>query len=315
MRILSVRQRIILVSAVAVLSLQSDTGVRAQTREEIHAIQSMAASNVSSLARSPIVMHGSVAFTQPFRTIELAAAEPGRVAKLNVRRGSHVRQGDLLVELDTAALKAARSVAEQRSQSTARKEALEVELARKLRMLEKMRGLRSQGAGTPEELLDAESEARIARLNVREADEALERARLEVLEIDAKMELRRVRAKMDGVIIEVHREVGEYVAANESTVATLVDLTKLRASFFLPTDIAQQVDEGDKLPLQFASSGTRVSSMVEYVGPLTHADSGRVRVDVLVENADGRHQSGVQCMLPTMMRRETANREVRNHLR
>lgn len=258
------------------------------------------AQHPSSVTPSPTprIMRGSVAFTQPLRQTDQATAEPGRVAAVHVRRGSVVQKGDLLAELDTTALLAARKIAEQRSSSTAKKEALEVELRRRLRMHETMRGLTAQGAGTPEELLDTEAEAKIAALNVREAEEVLERAKLELAEIDAKLELRRVRAKYDGVVVEVHREPGEYVSAADAKVATLVDLRQLRASFFLPTESTEDLRTGSRLALEFVRSQKMADCEVEYVGPLTHADSGRVRVDVLIDNSSGKFRSGLQCFLP-----------------
>ena len=45
------------------------------------------------------------------------------------------------------------------------------------------------------------------------------------------------------------------------------------------------------------SRGTSNKGMVEFVAPITMADSGRVRIDVLIENQDRAYRSGVRCRL------------------
>ncbi|MEZ6055628.1 MAG: efflux RND transporter periplasmic adaptor subunit [Planctomycetaceae bacterium] len=250
---------------------------------------------------------GLTAFTEPYQVLELAASEVGRIAEVNIKRGSRVKRGDLLCELDNATLQAKRRIAEQRSKSTSRREALEVEHQRLLRRYESLVAISREGGGTPEELADAAAEAKIAELNVCSANEELERAKLEVAEIDAQMEMRRVRATIDGIVTEVHRDAGEYVSTSDPKVATLVDLMRLRASFFLPTSDAVKLTVGNTTMLEFPHNGETVECVVEYIGPLTLADSGRVRVDVVLENADGRYRSGLPCFLDDVSKRQTGS--------
>lgn len=241
---------------------------------------------------------GSVAFTQPYRTIELSAAEPGLVAEMRIHRGKHVRKGDLLCELDVSALQAHRATVVHKYGSTASRDALRVEMDRLDRRLKSIRSLIRQGGGTPEELATAEAEAVIAGLRVQAADEELEGGKLAISEIDPRIEARRIRAVMDGIIIDVHRDIGEFVSSVDPSIATLVDLTRLRAAFFLPTQAAAELNEGESTTIRFPETGQQTSCLIDYVGPLTHADSGRVRVDVVIDNPAQEFRSGLQCVLP-----------------
>ncbi len=51
--------------------------------------------------QGPAEYHGRglTAFTEPYHVLELAASDIGRITLVNVKRGSRVRQGDLLCEL------------------------------------------------------------------------------------------------------------------------------------------------------------------------------------------------------------------------
>lgn len=245
--------------------------------------------------------HGSEAFTEPYANIAVAASEPGRISAVHVRRGERVEAGVLLLELDASVLEASRNVAAQRVSATARIEALRVELAVKQRRLETVSALRRDGAVSAEELLTAESELRVAELQVRAAEEELDRYRLELAEIEARIEQRHVRAPCAGVVIEVNREAGEFVSASEPDVVTLVDLSRLRATFYVPTAMALQIGEGMTLDVGTVSAtgvaGSPMPGIVEHVAPLTQADSGRVRVDIVIDNSTAQYRSGIRCLL------------------
>lgn len=266
----------------------------------------LALSVVSTFA-AEATRYPAEAFTEPCQALDVAAPEAGRVASVYVQRGSAVQAGDLLLELDTSVLEASRRIAEQRAAETAELDACRVDLQLKQRRYQTMVSLRRENAVTPEELLTAESDLRIAELKVRSAEDELARARLEVAEISARIEQRRIRAPICGVVTDVLKEAGEFVSASEPNVVTLVDLSRLRVTFYLPTAEALPLREG--LPLEVlypahplpnaAAPAVAMAGRIEHVSPVTQADSGRVRVDVLVDNAAGRYRSGLRCLLPS----------------
>lgn len=237
------------------------------------------------------------AFTEPFKVIELAAPEAGRLAVIHVQRGTRVKAGQLLVELDLQVQQAALKVAEQRASATARVEAMRVELGRKQRRSATLKELNIKGGGTAEELLNAEAEQQIAELNVRAAEEEIELHKLELKELEAQIEQRRVYSKIAGIVTEVPREVGEYVSSAEPHVITVVDLSRLRVTFFITTEKAVTLESGQHIAIHLSGRSQPVDGEIEYVGPLTQADSGRVRVDVVIDNARGELRSGLRCSM------------------
>src|SRR5690348_8716185 len=59
-------------------------------------------------------------FTEPYRRAELASAEPGVVASVMVEEGDRVEAGQLVAQLENAALKAAAEVAQATAANTGR---------------------------------------------------------------------------------------------------------------------------------------------------------------------------------------------------
>jgi len=237
------------------------------------------------------------AFIEPVRTIHTSASDTGRIAEVKVKRGDSVRSGDLLMVLDSQVLDASREVAHRKACSSARIKALEVEFEIHKNRYEQLRGLLNDGAGSPEEARRAKADADVARLNVQAAREDQELARLQLAEIEARIEQRKIRSAVDGIVTDVLKEPGEYVSTLDPHVVTVVQLDRLRATFYLPTESARLLAVGDTTILKVAGAERVATGTVEYIAPLTEADSGRARVDVLIDNSGGIFRSGVRCTL------------------
>ena len=245
------------------------------------------------------------AFTQPKRIIKVAASESGRVAQVLTKRGDTVKQGDVLLVLDTQVLERSRDVAKARSENSAKLRSLQIDAKLKQDRQRKIQELYESGAGSVEENAKASADAEVAQLNVQAAIEEQNLNRLQLAEIEARIEQRRVRSPIDGIATEVLKEIGEFVALSEPQVFTVVQLNQLRATFFVHTDFATRLNVGQSLTLTLPTTrsetgrvlNAEVNAMVEHIGAVTQADSGRVRLDVLIDNRDSRYRSGVRCLL------------------
>lgn len=251
-------------------------------------------------ARSPGIVRGlddepwRRGFTEPIRTLHLAVAEAGRVDSVDVRRGQRVTAGQPLMQLDRRVLEASLAIAQSEAEDDSSVEALRVRMLQKSLRLESLREIYDQGAGSAEEFRQAESESEVARFEWLAATERQRRAEMQVTKLRGQWERQGVTAPMDGVITEVRCEVGEYVSTAEPHVLTLVRLEQLKTTFFVPTDFASRWREGQTVSLQIGSDHPETrSATIEHVSPVTLADSGRVRIDVVLDNADGQIRSGV----------------------
>lgn len=237
------------------------------------------------------------AFSEPFQTIDVAAAESGRIEAVLVEPGTPVQQETLLMTLDSQVLRATRAVAVQQAQTTAEIESLQLEQQRLDHRFKRLLELRSQGAGSPDEVLQAETEAKIARLRVQAAVQRKQIAELEIAEIDARIAMKQIRSPITGIVTAVVQDVGEFVAASDPTTVRVVDLSALRAVFYLPTDRALNLKIEETLTLQFVDGGDSVTAVIRHIDPVTNAESGRVGVEVIIKNAGNQHRSGLRCRL------------------
>ena len=242
--------------------------------------------------------HAASAFLVPHRRVRLAAGEPGLVARVAITRGSRVRAGEVVVELDRGVLLAQRRIAEAEAADTAAVDAKRVELELAERRLQRMRELSRDGLGSDEELTQAEGNRRVAQLQWQAAEQARQRAGLRMAEVDARLAARQVVSPIDGVVTEVQPEAGEFLSAADPQVAEVVDISRLRASFYVSTAVAVTLATGSRVAMRLPETDQTATGTIEYVSELTRADSGRVRVDVTLDNADGRYRSGLRCTVP-----------------
>lgn len=234
-------------------------------------------------------------FTKPVQEIEVSSPESGRLASVHVKRGDTVQKNQLMIELDTNILEASRRVASAKSKATAQIDALVVEAKLRQERHLKLRRLYDDGAGSIEEVLRSEADATVAALKVDAAREDANLRSLELAEIEARIELRRVRSPIAGVVTDVTKDAGEYVSLQQPHVVTVVQLDRLRVTFFVPTFVAYHVAPAESIRLLLPDSQTFCDGRIEHVGAVTKADSGRVRVDVLIDNPKNEFRSGILC--------------------
>jgi RND family efflux transporter MFP subunit len=249
------------------------------------------------LAAPPVRAETVEGFTEPYREVHLAAAEPGVITQINVAEGETVDQGKVLAVLDLEVLDASLDVARSRAQARGRLDAALAELRLRENRLEKLRGLHERGHSTAGELDKAEADAAVARAGVQAAQEEREICRLECKRIEAQIERRKIRSPMAAVVARVHKEVGEGILANDPAVVTLIRLDSLRIRFPVPGPQAGGASVGQAVRLHFPETGQKAQGRVEAVAPVTDAKSGTVEVTVVLENPDRLFRSGMRCIL------------------
>ncbi|MBX3464408.1 MAG: efflux RND transporter periplasmic adaptor subunit [Planctomycetes bacterium] len=206
-----------LVAALAVLGLAT-AGIRLALRREPPAVL------VHTVVRGPVeatVANTRAGTVNARRRAKLAPGQGGQVAALHVRAGDRVVQGQVLIELWNADLRAQRALAEsevQRANAVAEEAQLRAELAD--REAERQRQLLAEQISTGERVDRADSEARAARAAQRAAAAQALVGRRQIEVVDAQLERTLVRAPFDGIVAEVNGEVGEFVTPSPVGIPT-----------------------------------------------------------------------------------------------
>ena len=242
-----------------------------------------------------LAQDGLKAFTEPYRSVEIAAPETGTLANLAVKEGHQISAGDLLANLNEEVLTASLAVAKETTQGEGTLKSANAELRMQEERFEKILGLQERRHASQTEVDRAKAQLEIAEAKVESVQDDLRVRQLEMKRIEAQLEQRRLRAPIDGVVTHVFKEVGEFVSPTDPKVLKVVQLNPLRVIFSVPQDQTTKLKVDEAVPVIIGEE--EVEGVIEFVSPTADAQSGTCRVKIKIENPELKFASGVACYL------------------
>jgi membrane fusion protein (multidrug efflux system) len=204
---------------------------------------------------------------------DVAANGVGRVLKTFVERGSYVKAGDPLAQLDTstAAISVAQAKANLASATAAQ------ELANTL--CKRNQELLDRGAISKEEWERTANQCKASAAGTEAAKAQVTMASKSILDST-------VRAPFAGMVGERYVSAGEYVQP-PSRVVNLVELDPLRLQMTVPEPDIGRVHQGQEVNFDVeAFPGQTFVGTVKYIDPTVRTSSRDLLVEALVHNPD-----------------------------
>lgn len=236
-------------------------------------------------------------FTEPLQKSLVAASQTGIIATILVREGEFVSQGDVIAELDHDELDQTLRIARLRASTDAKLKSAQARFEIRKTQRDSILPMLDQGHANPAEVDEAMLQYNVAAAELETAREEYAEAQLSVDRILAQIKARKVLAPFDGVVTELHYRLGEMVSSSKPQVATLVQLEKLVARFYLSEQdvLSFSVGQNVSVRVRFGNQWIRPPAKIHFVSPVTDPDSGTARVDVLIDNPAGELRSGSIC--------------------
>jgi membrane fusion protein (multidrug efflux system) len=200
------------------------------------------------------------------QAVELSPDEQGRVVRLLFREGQFVQEGEPLVQIDGALLRAHAERAE-----------ADRELAD--RQLERIRRLRAENAASPADVERVEAAARSAA------------AALALLQL--QIERTTVRAPFAGVVGQRFVSTGDYVTSG-TRLLTLQTTNPQRAVIEVPERYSGDLRRGQSVEFGIAAApGRTFRAEVEFIDPVVQTEGRTIVVKARAPNADGTLKPGM----------------------
>jgi RND family efflux transporter MFP subunit len=234
-------------------------------------------------------------FTEPYRKVDLVPAESGVLRSLEVREGEQVAKNQRVGALDCEVQEIALAIARANLDARGQLESAAAERDLRKSRLAKLQELQTSGHATHDEVERAIADLAVAEANFLAATEKRKIDELEHRRISALIERRILKSPIDGVVTRLYKEEAEFVGGSTAPLMTIMQLDPLRITFSVPNSHAQALRVGQSVALALPESKRRAIGEVEFVSPVTDAESGTVRVKVLLKNSDGQYRSGVRC--------------------
>lgn len=212
---------------------------------------------------------------EPWQVVEVRTAVEGLIQQVHVQRGDTVRKGQLLVELQAGAERAAVDSARYRAQMEGQIVSARNRIDYATKKLKRATELEKEQYGSVQARDEADAERRLAEAELQAALEARELARLEHRRASEQLALRGVASPLNGVVVDRQLNPGDLAEAGSGRKAVLrvAQIDPLRVDVVLPASLFGRVKPGQAASVS-AVTGARYSARVSLVDKVVDAASG-----------------------------------------
>lgn len=217
------------------------------------------------------VLHG---ITRPEERTAVSFTIAGRIVARPVDVGTRVAKGDLIAKLDAEPLRNASAAAKARlAEVKARRHQTERELSRAERLL-------ADGAGTTQQLEQAETTTEALSASRDEATAAVRESRRMLREAV-------LRAPFDGIVSEVIAEEDQVVGAGRPVVQ-LTGTERYEIALRVPASVVQQVERGQGVSVAFPGTNRLPTlGIVERISTNGSGPGGLFTIVIALGGAEG----------------------------
>lgn len=232
---------------------------------------------------------------EPRLRIKLATPAAGVLREVTVDRGDAIRKGQVLARLESGVEQAQLDLAQARAENDSVVKSRAARLAFLSKKRERVSELKEKGSATVASLDEVESDFGVAREELREAESNVRIARLEVARAAEVLKLRAIVSPIDGIVAERSLVGGEY-AYEQAPIMTIVQADPLNVEVFIPATHYGAIEHGSKAAVTAVrpAGGTHTAT-VEVIDPVIDSRSGTFGVRLTLPNPGHKIPAGSTC--------------------
>jgi RND family efflux transporter MFP subunit len=262
-----------MVVTVAACSSHGERGVAVQSADPVAVRTTVAA--MEQLPRVTTAT-GSI---EPWTRVSPGTKILGRLEEVGVREGDRVQRGQILARLDDADL----SAAVEQVQAAVRM--AEANLENASSQHRRMVLLHERGSVTDKSLEDAVAAYRVAQAG-------LEKARANLSAAEVTLSYAVIRSPIAGWVVKKMAESGDMITPG-TPLLTIEDLSRIKVTIHVPETDVVGLREGSPAQVRVDVLEEEFDAAVDLVVPAGDPASRTFRVQVILENPDGRMRSGM----------------------
>ena len=233
---------------------------------------------------------------QPKMVLKLGSQVQGLINQVLVDRGAIIKQGQVVARIESGVEEADLTLAKARAANDSAVNAGRFKVEFQKRKEERAKQLRRSEAMAVATSEEAETAARVAEGDLREAEVNLELAQLEVVRSSALLKLRTIRSPIDGVVVERTLGPGEYIGFDQSHLLTVAQIDPLFVEVYMPVSQFGKIRVG--MPGEVDPEvGGRYAANVTVVDQVFDAASATFGVRLELPNPDYALPAGLKCQV------------------
>ena len=231
---------------------------------------------------------------EPYEVVEISSAVEGVIESIHVDRNDFVSKGQLLVELDDEVETTQVELAAARAALKTNIDLRRTELAFNERSQDRLEQLYASNTISLHIKDEAETDTSKSRLQLKNARDAQQLARLELAKAKAILALRSMHSPIEGVVIARHKVAGEFV--EDQSILRIAQLNPLKVEVIVPVELFGQIQKGMMVEVVPEHSGREaLMARVTMVDRVIDPASGTFDVKAELANPDYSIPSGLHC--------------------
>lgn len=231
---------------------------------------------------------------EPHAVIEVSTREEGIVDEVAVSRGDIVKQGQVLVKLDSAAEQLAVKLAREEANRAAKIESKRAALKYLRRQQKRVDDLFSKKAVSSHDKDKADTDVLLAEIELRDERESRRVAQIEKERAEQFLKQRTIFSPVDSVVVKTHLSPGESV--ENRPIMTLAQVDPLNVEVILPLKMFGQVKVGEVADITpRVPGGETVQAKLVIVDRVIDAASNTFGVRLELSNPDYSLPGGIRC--------------------
>jgi RND family efflux transporter MFP subunit len=253
---------------------------------------------VCAIASTSHAAAGFDCMIEPTQTIEVRSAVGGLIQSISVKRGDRVKKGQVLVELESSAERAAADSARYRAQMEGPEEVAQTKLSYAKKKYTRRRDMAAEKLMSGQDRDDSEGDMKSAEAELTLARENREVAALDATQQESLLNRRTIRAPFSGIVADQLLYAGEVVEPSDpkKPILKLAQLNPLRVHVILPRALFGGIKQGMRADITpELPSVRRVAGTVTIVDSLIDAASGTFAVFLEVLNPQLDVPAGLKC--------------------
>lgn len=256
------------------------------------------APRAAATAPGAMPSRGFACLIEPTQRLELRSPVEARIDSILVERGDEVKKGQLLVQLDSGAERAALDAARYRAVMEGQLKSAESRLVAARDKYQRREQLVKEKFIAAQDRDDSLAEMQVAEANLLEAKDNRRLASIEQQRISELLEQRRIRSPINGVVTERLQHAGEIAQTGETAraILRLAQTHPLRVEVILPVAMYGKVKQGVRATVDAEPPLTgRYPANVSIVDKVVDSASGTFGVRLDLPNPKGEIPAGVKC--------------------
>lgn len=237
---------------------------------------------------------------EPAQVVEIRSPVVGLIQTVHTRRGEIIRQGQVLVSIESSVERSAAETARYRSQAQGALQLARNKVSALREKAQRMERLQRESFVSTQARDDAATELRLAEAELKSAEEAAQLARLEHRQSVDQINRRILRAPFSGVVVDQYLFPGASVDASEGKkpILKIAQTNPLLAQAILPYRLFPQLRIGmPAIVIPEKPFERHIAATIRTVDRVVDAAAGTFGVVAQVDNAKQSLPGGIRCKL------------------